>query len=399
MDKNNIKLHIIIPVLLAIILSLITIIVYSNKQINDEALAETITTDTEYSITFPAGEIIESVQDRRPVDNVNKNIALSDAFYVLIEDYFEEPLEGFYVTIKIYTNREIYYILDFGGESLHINFILNNNYNAPASQDIIYYLDDSPVWSLKDGNFDSVQITFTSLTPTTQLTQYQELCFNRFLQDIYNLSGQEPIQPPAHITINEGLYILNKNILEDLTQEPLTLDLNHKILTPLLSSADTTGQRGYDIQFNSSPQRTRILWNTHASHPNTMLSDNNELYRRLNEVGQLAYYIIKVETTQQVNDNIISQALTPIPAENIMSFWLWKFGADYNAAYNTGYDAGMNDNIVSDNVTGVITAIFSGLFGSIFAVEIFPGFPLYIFILIPVVFGVIGLVLWLVRGK
>ena len=68
-------------------------------------------------------------------------------------------------------------------------------------------------------------------------------------------------------------------------------------------------------------------------------------------------------------------------------------------AYNEGYDDGIGQNIISDSTEGVISALFHGLFGNIFQIEIIPNFPLYIFILIPVVFAVLSLILWLMRGK
>lgn len=75
------------------------------------------------------------------------------------------------------------------------------------------------------------------------------------------------------------------------------------------------------------------------------------------------------------------------------------YDSGYDSGYQIGYTDGINDNIISNNVTGLISAIFNGLFGTIFSVEIFPGFPLYIFIMIPLVFAVLGIILWLIRGR
>ncbi|MBO5870014.1 MAG: hypothetical protein J6Q89_04620, partial [Clostridia bacterium] len=78
---------------------------------------------------------------------------------------------------------------------------------------------------------------------------------------------------------------------------------------------------------------------------------------------------------------------------------VYEAALQYNLGYSAGYTDAANDNILADNTAGVITQIFSGIFGSVFSIELFPGFPIYLFILIPAVFAVFGLILWLIRGK
>lgn len=374
------------------------IIVVSFNKSDGEALAETIQTNTDYSLAFPSVQTIQTIQEQPPQSSVNKWVTLNGNFNITIQD-IGYSLTGNKVLLFV-GNGNVHYNFtqtESTSNGLQVFFLFNNNYSAGFSQNILVFSGGNILYSLKNNNFTHIDIKFTSLNTSTSLTAYETQAFSKFWQDLGNIV----YNPTQYTTIEQGYYILDKNKLDNATiSDGLKLDLTHKILTPSLESADLTGQRGYNILFSESNVNSRITWNGSGSlYPNMLLSSDYELYRRVNGVGRITYEIIKVETNQPVEDNIIAQALTPIPNESIMQYWLWGFGNDYVSAYNAGYDEGITQNIVSDNVTGLISAIFSGLFGSIFAVEIFPGFPLYIFILIPVVFAVIGLVFWLVRGR
>lgn len=102
-----------------------------------------------------------------------------------------------------------------------------------------------------------------------------------------------------------------------------------------------------------------------------------------------SFYLL-LEEEQTVPINGISEGLYKAPRAAVQAML---------HAYSLGFTDGANYNILTQGTGGVIGAIFSGLFGQIFAVEIIPGFPLYIFILIPVVFTILSLVLWLMRGR
>lgn len=84
----------------------------------------------------------------------------------------------------------------------------------------------------------------------------------------------------------------------------------------------------------------------------------------------------------------------------------------YADGYRTGYDLGMTDGDaigyqrglaegmagatpVSQTV-GVVSSIFAGI-GSVMAIQLFPGFPLGLLILVPLFFAVLGLILWIWR--
>lgn len=64
--------------------------------------------------------------------------------------------------------------------------------------------------------------------------------------------------------------------------------------------------------------------------------------------------------------------------------------------YNEGYSDGANGSTAITPVFALISGIFSSL-GSILAVELVPHVPLGLFILVPLFFAVVGLVLWIWR--
>lgn len=64
--------------------------------------------------------------------------------------------------------------------------------------------------------------------------------------------------------------------------------------------------------------------------------------------------------------------------------------------YNRGYDAGASgDNAVSSFIN-ILTSIFTGI-GAIFSIELFPHITIGLFLLVPLFFGVLGLILWIWR--
>lgn len=64
--------------------------------------------------------------------------------------------------------------------------------------------------------------------------------------------------------------------------------------------------------------------------------------------------------------------------------------------YNEGYDAGARgDNAVSSFIN-ILTSIFTGI-GAIFSIQLFPHITIGLFLLVPLFFGVLGLILWIWR--
>ena len=95
----------------------------------------------------------------------------------------------------------------------------------------------------------------------------------------------------------------------------------------------------------------------------------------------------------------IDLTTTP-PTNNFFDFYNSYFFTNYKNAYLSGYNAGgggQGGNITEfDRFWSLITGIFSGI-GAIFAIELIPHVPIGVFFLIPLFFGVVGLILWIWR--
>lgn len=72
-------------------------------------------------------------------------------------------------------------------------------------------------------------------------------------------------------------------------------------------------------------------------------------------------------------------------------------GAEYEAIYNKGYLKGIAEQNATIGTMDYIGAAFSGI-GSILAIELLPGVPFSLFILLPLMFGLIAFVVKLSKG-
>ena len=172
---------------------------------------------------------------------------------------------------------------------------------------------------------------------------------------------------------------------------------NSEPLTPVISSTmynyldrQTGLQSGLFALTSLQDTEPRELWRDYQ--------DNEQLN------GAVIIYVPSQTTITGQHD--LLNCLLSISYNQYDALRYWGYGIAvspntkaYNLGYADGYDSGVNTQIIGQTTSGIISQIFSGLFGNVLSVEIFPGFPLYIFILIPVVFAVVGLLLWLIRGK
>lgn len=72
----------------------------------------------------------------------------------------------------------------------------------------------------------------------------------------------------------------------------------------------------------------------------------------------------------------------------------------YNRGYANGYDTGYADGEAGESAVTSVWTLISGIFttlGAIFSIELFPHIPLGIFFLVPLFFGIVGLILWIWR--
>lgn len=68
----------------------------------------------------------------------------------------------------------------------------------------------------------------------------------------------------------------------------------------------------------------------------------------------------------------------------------------YQLGYDTGYDDGASGNNAVSSFINILTSIFTGI-GAIFSIELFPHITIGLFLLVPLFFGVLGLILWIWR--
>lgn len=189
--------------------------------------------------------------------------------------------------------------------------------------------------------------------------------------------------------------------------------------TPASGGADYIG--GYKYTTAEPAQEYTLTNNDYFTNnqTNTLFWINNQgkLIRTIqsdNETIEFAgFWVIYIpaNSTIEITAQNFYNELIPIPELRLIQEDLYyiirQFQIDlaetatekYNEGYAAGYDLGINTNIISDSTGGVISSIFSGIFGTIFNIEIFPNFPLYILILIPLVFSMLGVIFWLIRGR
>lgn len=94
-------------------------------------------------------------------------------------------------------------------------------------------------------------------------------------------------------------------------------------------------------------------------------------------------------TELQVTDQVLYNQLNKI-RENI--------NTKIQASYQEGYEDGQANLTAFDRVWTFLSGVF-GAVGTIFTIELFPNVPLGLFILIPLVFGAFGFILWIWKGK
>ena len=104
-------------------------------------------------------------------------------------------------------------------------------------------------------------------------------------------------------------------------------------------------------------------------------------------------YFIKTELTIY---NIDVAALVNSAIGQTKSAYM-EGGAEYEAIYNKGYLRGIAEQNATIGTMEYIGAAFSGI-GSILAIELLPGVPFSLFVLLPLMFGLIAFVVKLSKG-
>lgn len=215
---------------------------------------------------------------------------------------------------------------------------------------------------------------------------------------------------PANYNLKAGYYIPDIRAIENIADYGtyVMIDLPHyisKVTGQIVTAEPDNSSYRYNIldnNFAESDARDGILFDLSAQNlgisavtgqsGSITVNEHIVVYDALNNSFAYSnFYLLHVP-----NDTSIPYDYKDffIDMGNYITYYALP-----TSIYTDGVTAGENTSILGGNTTGLISQIFNALFGTIFAVEIFPGFPLYIFILIPVVFGIIGILLWLIRGK
>ena len=115
------------------------------------------------------------------------------------------------------------------------------------------------------------------------------------------------------------------------------------------------------------------------------------LYKGSNNVGQSAFAIGTINTYW-----LGSWSINPYEGLLYQSAYNRFYGETWDTAYAAGYAAGQEGETSVEPVFNLLTHIFS-IIGAIWQIELVPHVPLGLFILVPIFFAIVGLVLWIWR--
>lgn len=118
---------------------------------------------------------------------------------------------------------------------------------------------------------------------------------------------------------------------------------------------------------------------------NTELSPMYEWITSIKRVGFNGGYNVGYQDGFGAND-----------AESYQQGYNVGYQEGQNDGYNVGYQEGQSGSNAVSKAINVLSSIF-GTIGAIFSIELFPGITIGIFLLVPLFFGVLGLILWIWR--
>ncbi len=132
----------------------------------------------------------------------------------------------------------------------------------------------------------------------------------------------------------------------------------------------------FDAGFNNSI--SNVLYFINYLNSNYDFTPNHDF--SLNSVGELRYW----------------------EGYDLGDYFGYDRGLDegYDLGYDVGYIKGYSDGEQSENAVSPVFNLLTGVFeaiGAIFAIELVPNIPLGVFILVPLFFAVVGVVLWIWR--
>lgn len=223
--------------------------------------------------------------------------------------------------------------------------------------------------------------------------------YNQYLAIFFN---------PGMDGFDNNVLIIDKFVLNNRVQDFQPIVTNERTFTIL--------NENYIDGLNTNPS-----WVYYGWHYNLLLNALNFDYR---EVGGITGENLMI----LFNTYGLNKAITP--GYNQMISWAYDGGyikgfnegylsggnasaqEAYQEGYNYGYDVGLNrgeqigynrgynagmqgENAISSFIN-ILTSIFTGI-GAIFSIELFPHITIGLFLLVPLFFGVLGLILWIWR--
>lgn len=377
---------------------------------------------------------ITSMSGNRAMDRVAYNFSFTgySKFVFVGGSSYTETLQYYYSGnyIAFPSSEDIY---------LHIGSLSRNNDATSDSKNvtnnfisnIVRYLnivqtDYNVTYSITNGSASPLTIqpnttNTLQITPDNGYTYPETINYTGTAADVqyYNDTGEIVITNPSSdftitaecqsniTTIEVGYYLIYP---PEIPSTADTIELSYHIINLLSSTIGNSEPLTPVISstlYNYLDRQTGLQSGLFAL---TSLQDSEplELWRDYQDNEQLngAIIIYVPSQTTIIGQHDLINCLLSITYEQYDALRYWGYGIavspntkSYDIGYTEGYDVGINTNIIADSTTGVIEALFNGLFGTIFNIEIFPNFPLYIFILIPIVFGMLGLIFWLIRGR
>ena len=329
----------------------------------------------------------------------------------------QSPTSSIVLNTRTATYLDNAYTITFNSTTISNNSITGTGAGTVPNNiwaDIKHFLKTAPLsynvtWNITNGTGSPASITqgqtnTLSITPFQGYNYPRNITYNGNAYDVqyFDDTGEIIITKPSSdftitavcenlVTLQSGYYIINKYSYDN--SNSFNIPIDFRLMT--FELAELNGQLQNPLPISESVQLYHYIANDTGLYQGlnayiTLSDDPVKLYSYGNDTYSDRF--IHIATPQQIAAQYADTLIFVGENYDILGYVGYPIAIDY-------YNAGLNTNIISDTTTGILDALFSGLFGSIFAVEIFPGFPLYIFILIPVVFAILSLVLWLMRGK
>ena len=285
-------------------------------------------------------------------------------------------------TISIYNN--------WNSPRVVAGFWLPFSYRTISQTDFIRNDNDLIIANVRIGENS---FTINSLSATGDIWESVSVNYMDNLEEYYTGSG-------VH-TIDNLLLLVSVSNNGAIIYNLITLQLNHfyeiYARSEIISGRLTMGQG------SASSSKIRTRTDDLLSVSNMIIFDAGFS----NTINNTSYFV------DYINDNINTLSVVDF-AKNTYGIQYYRDGyidghidgleegeiIGYDNGYEDGYNVGYSDGESGENAVSpalnILSAVFSAV-GAIFSIELVPHVPLGVFILVPLFFAVVGLVLWIWR--